>query len=331
MTNFALPRRDFLTLAGAALTTAAFSGTLRAEGAAAPLNFGFPNAGWGTIGMIGEAHGLFKKAGANVKILTFDSGKSTRDAMISKRIDIGVIGSTPFVIGAAKGEMEAIAVALYGAKTVSLVGSVKAGIKSVKDIKGRNIGSQLGSFTDFVLRTKILPQYGLTVNDVHIINVRFPDQVAALAAGSIDVFAGPEPFVSEAEVEKLGRVLLDFSKFDVGPVILAANKTVVDSKRDAVIAFLRGWLASVKTFHDDPQGSAAIVLKHFKQQGFSVNKDVISLMLSKFDVRPTITPVVETYLAKQSKLLLKRKKIAALPDWSKLLNHDLLAAASAKA
>lgn len=331
MWNTTLPRRDFLTLAGAALTTTAFPGTLRAQGAAAPLNFGFPNAGWGAIGMIGEAHGLFKKAGANVKIFTFDSGKSVRDAMISKRIDIGVIGSTPFIIGAAKGDMEALAVALYGAKTLALVGSIKAGIKSVKDIKGRNIGSQLGSFTDFILRNRILPHYGLTVNDVHIINVRFMNQVSALAAGSIDAFAGPEPFVSEAQVEKIGRVLLDYSKFDLGPVILAANKPVVDNKRDAVVAFLRGWVASVKTFHDDPQGSTAIVLKHFKKQGYSVNRDVISLMLSKFDVRPTITPAIETYLTMQSKVLLKRKKIAALPDWHKLLNHSLLAAASAKA
>ena len=33
--------------------------------------------------MIAEAQDLFKKAGANVKIFKFDSGKTTRDAMIS--------------------------------------------------------------------------------------------------------------------------------------------------------------------------------------------------------------------------------------------------------
>ena len=331
MTNITLLRRDFMALAGAAFTATAFPSVLRAQGAAAALNFGFPNASWGTIGMIGEAHDLFKKAGANIKVLAFDSGKTTRDAMISRRIDIGVIGSTPFVIGAAKGEMEAIAVALYGAKTLSLVGSVKAGIKSVHELKGRRIASQLGSVTDFVLKSKILPKYGLKAEDVQIVNVRFQNQVSALAAGSVDAFAGAEPFVSVAEVEKLGQVLVDYSDFDLGPVILAANKSVVDEKREAVVAFLRGWLASVKAFHDDPQGSAAIVLKHFKSQGFAVNQEVVKRMLSKFDVRPAITPAVETYLATQSKALMRNKKIAALPDWSKLLNRELLAAAGAKA
>jgi ABC-type nitrate/sulfonate/bicarbonate transport system substrate-binding protein len=331
MSNFTLARRDFLTIVGTMLATSTFSMSLRAEGMAAEIKFGYPNASWGTIGMIGEANDLFKKAGANIKTFTFDSGKSTRDAMISERVEIGVIGATPFVIGAAKGQMEAIALALYGAKTLAVVGGVKAGIKSVKDLKGRRIGSQFGSSTDFVLRNKILPKYGLKQDDVKIINTRLKDQPSALAAGSIDAFAGAEPFVSVAEVEKLGRVLVDYSDFDLAPVILAANKSAVAHKRDAVVAFLRGWLASVKAFHDAPDQAAKIVFKHFKDQGFSVNEVVVKRMLSKFDVRPALTPAVQTYLEAQSKALLRQKKIAALPDWNKLLNRELLATAGAKA
>jgi ABC-type nitrate/sulfonate/bicarbonate transport system substrate-binding protein len=331
MSNFTVPRRDFLMIAGAALAGSAFPNHLHAENATAELKFGYPNASWGTIGMVGEAKDLFKMAGANVKTFAFDSGKSTRDAMISGRIEIGVIGATPFVIGAAKGQMEAIAIALYGAKTLAVVGSVKEGINSVKHLKGRRIGSQLGSVTDFVLKNKILPKYGLKQDDVQIINARFKDQPAALAAGSIDAFAGAEPFVSVAEVEKLGQVLVDYSEFDLGPVILAANKSAVAGKRDAVVAFLRGWLASVKAFHHDPDQAVKIVFKHFKDQGFSVNEQVVKRMLSKFDVRPALTRAVQTYLSKQSELLLKQKKIAALPDWNKLLNRELLEAASAKA
>ena len=134
----------------------------RAQGAMAPLNFGFQETSWGTIGMIVESEDLFKKAGANVNILKFDSGKTTRDAMIAGRVDVGVIGATPFIIGAAKGQLEAIAVALYGAKTQSVVASAKSGVKSVKDLKGKKVGSQLGSATDFVFQNKILPKFGLS-------------------------------------------------------------------------------------------------------------------------------------------------------------------------
>ncbi len=205
MTKFTLPRRDFLAIAGATIATSAFP-MVEAFGAE-PLNFGFQDTSWGTIGMICEAEGLFKKAGANIKIFHFDSGKTTRDAMISGRVDMGVIGATPFIIGAAKGQMEAIGLALYGSKTLSVVAGLKKGINSIKDLKGHRVGSQLGSATDYVFQSKILPKAGLTKNDVQIVNVRFQNHVSALAAGSIDAFAGVEPFPSIAEVDKLGKVL----------------------------------------------------------------------------------------------------------------------------
>ena len=329
MTKITLPRRDFLAIAGAAMAASALPKGVSAQGAA-PLNFGFQNTSWGTIGMIAESEDLFKKAGADVKIFTFDSGKTTRDAMIAGRIDIGVIGATPFVIGAAKGELEAIAIALYGAKTLSIVGGLKSGVNSVKDLKGRKVGSQLGSATDFVFQNKILPKFGLSKSDVQVINVTFQNHLSALSAGSIDAFAGVEPFPSVAEVEKLGKVLVDYSDFDLQPIILAANKSVIDGRRDAVVAFLRGWLAGVKIFHDKPDQVTQIVLKHFKDQGFSVDDKVIKLMLSKIDVNPTYVPALKAYLDEESNTLVQQKKIAAVPDWNKLLNRDLLAAAGAK-
>jgi ABC-type nitrate/sulfonate/bicarbonate transport system substrate-binding protein len=329
MTKITLPRRDFLAIAGAAMAASALPKGVSAQGTA-PLNFGFQNTSWGTIGMIAESENLFKKAGADVKIFTFDSGKTTRDAMIAGRIDIGVIGATPFVIGAAKGELEAIAIALYGAKTLSIVGGLKSGVNSVKDLKGRKVGSQLGSATDFVFQNKILPKFGLSKSDVQVINVTFQNHLSALSAGSIDAFAGVEPFPSVAEVEKLGKVLVDYSDFDLQPIILAANKSVIDGRRDAVVAFLRGWLAGVKIFHDKPDQVTQIVLKHFKDQGFSVDDKVIKLMLSKIDVNPTYVPALKAYLDEESNTLVQQKKIAAVPDWNKLLNRDLLAAAGAK-
>ena len=211
----------------------------------------------------------------------FNSGKTTRDAMISGRIDIGVIGATPFIIGAAKGDMEAIGLALYGAKTLAVVAGLKSGMKSVKDLKGKKVGSQLGSATDFVFQNKILPKAGLKKDDVQIINVRFQNHVSALAAGSIDAFAGVEPFPSVAEVEKLGKVLTDYSDYDLQPIMLAANKSAIKKNRDDVVAFMRGWLAAVKIYEDNRDQATAIVLKYFKEQGFAVNEKIIKLMLSR--------------------------------------------------
>src|SRR5262245_2367512 len=220
---------------------------------------------------------------------------------------------------------------MYGAKTLSVVGGLKSGVNSVNELKGRKVGSQLGSATDSVFQNKILPKFGLSSKDVQIINVTFQNHLSALAAGSIDAFAGVEPFPSVAEVEKIGKVLVDYSDFDLQPIILAANKSVIDGKRDAVITFLRGWLAGVKVFNDDRAEATAIVLKHFKDQGFAVNDKIIALMLSKIDMNPNYVPELNTYLDGEAKELIAQKKLSAAPDWNKLLNRDLLAVAASKA
>jgi NitT/TauT family transport system substrate-binding protein len=330
MTKLILPRRDFLTIAGGALAAAVLPG-MRAHAEMAPINFGYQTTSWGSLGMIAESQGLFKKAGANVKIFHFSSGKDARNAMISGRVDAGVIGATPFIIGAAKGDMEAIALALYGAKTLAVVAGVKSGIKTLADLKGKKVGSQLGSATDFVFQNKIMPKAGLKKEDVQIVNVRFQNHVAALTAGSIDAFAGVEPFPSVAEVNGLGKVLTDYSSYDLQPIILAANTKTIKENHDNLVAFTRGWLASVKLYQDHRDEATQIVLKFFKDKGFEVNEKIIKLMLSKIDVNPDFGPQLKSYLESQSKVLLSQKKIAAVPDCGKLLNGSILTAARAKA
>ncbi len=191
-------------------------------------------------------------------------------------------------------------------------------------------GSQLGSATDAVFQDKILPMAGLTKQDIQIINIRFQNHVSALASGSIDAFAGVEPFPSVAEIDKLGKVLTDYSGYDLQPVILAANKEVVDKNRDGVVAFMRAWLAAVKIYQCNCDRPTTIVLKHFKDQGFPVSADVIKLMLSKIDVSPDLGPQLKEYLTEEAKTLMHQNKISAIPDWDQRLNASILAAARAK-
>lgn len=329
MSKILTRRREFLSLVGA-FAAAALPKSVVAQ-ASAPLNFGYQNTSWGTLGMIAEAENMFAKAGATVKVFRFDGGKTTRDAMIAGRVDIGVLGSTPFIVGAAKGDVIGIAMAMYAARTNSIVASAKSGIRSIPGLKGRKVASQLGSATDHVFQDKILPKFGLSKSDVQVINIPHQNHVAAMVSGSVDAFAGVEPFPSIAEVEKLGVVVLDYSGFDLLPVIVAANRSAVDAKRDSVIAFLRGWLAAVQLFKTDQPKAVRIVANHFKGQGFTISDQVVTLMLSKLDVNPEFSPALKDQFDAEAKVLVAEKKIDGVPDWNKLINNDLLRQAAVKA
>ncbi len=328
MTKHLVARRDILTLFGTMAAGVLMPGAARAQGAA-PLSFGYQTTSWGTIGMVVEAKGLFKQAGGNVDIHKFDSGKTTRDAMISGRINVGVLGSTPFVVGAAKGDMVAIGMSMYAGKTDAIVAGKDKGIKSIADLKGRAVASKIGSATDHVFRDKILPHYGLTAADIRIVDIPHQNHIAALAAGSVDAFAGVEPFPSIAEVDGIGVSLLDYSAFDILPVILVTNRPVIDKKRAALVALLRGWLAGVKLFKADPGEAEKIVSATFAAQGFKVSDAVIKRMLSKLDVTPTFKPGLRGYLDEEAKTLVQQHAIAAPPDWGKALNTELMQEAMA--
>ena len=93
---------------------------------------------------------------------------------------------------------------------------------------------------------------------------------------------------------------------------------------------MRGWLAAVKVYQDKRDLTTSIVLKHFKDQGFSVDDKVIKLMLSKIDVNPEFGPQLKSYLTEEAQTLLNQKKIDAIPDWNTRLNSSILSAAHAK-
>jgi aliphatic sulfonates family ABC transporter substrate-binding protein len=320
-----ITRRAFLASTGGAALALALPRAARAD--SPPLNFGFQNTSWGSVAMVAEAEKTFEKAGAKVKPFRFDGGKSTRDAMIAGRVDIGVLGAAPFVVGAAKGDIVAIAVAMYAGRTNAVVAAKDSGIRSVADLKGRRVASQLGSSTDYVFQNKILPKFGLAKGDVQIANIPHQNEIAAMVGKSVDAFAGVEPFPSVAEIEGLGTVLVDYGEFDLQPVFVAINRPVLESRRGDVVAFLRGWLAAVRIVNENPKRAVEIVWNEFKAQGYDVKEAAFTRMLAKLDVKPEFTPALRDYLNEQGRVLLGQKQIPAVPDWNRALDESVLAEA----
>jgi ABC-type nitrate/sulfonate/bicarbonate transport system substrate-binding protein len=311
--------------AGLALSPG-FLGAAERDG---PLSMGYQTNLVGLVGLVADEERLYDKLHARVDVHRFASGQAVRDAMVSKHIDIGAVGSTPFIIGVTKAEMVAVGVVAYTGKMCMVVARKGSGIKSVADLKGRRIASQVGSQTDHAFQAKIAPKFGLSKSDYQVVNVAFENHVAALSGGSVDAFAGVDPFTAVAEYEGLGVVLVDYEKYDLLPSMLAVNSTVLRQRPDDVVAFLKGWLAGVKIVREDPARATAIAVKLFRSQGYSVPDAVIARAVSRVDVEPTFRPGLKEYLAEQSQQLYQQKKISSIPDWSKALVSGPLQRAAA--
>jgi sulfonate transport system substrate-binding protein len=309
-------------LGGAALAAAVPGGLVRAQGA--PLRFGIQTTIWGAVAIIAEAEKTFQKAGGNVEVVKFGSGAQARDAMIAGKIDVVSIGAPPFLLGVAKSNLVGIGTSCYAGGTLSLVASKKSGAKSVKDLKGKKIASQLGSATDNGFQNEIMPAFGLQKGDYEVINTKFAEHVSALASGAVDAFAGVEPFPSVAEVEGIGTILTDYSKYDMVPVMLATNHEVLAKREGELVTFMRGWIMAADIYRKDPARAVKIVGDFFRGRGQKMNDDVFKLAMTRMDVTTSYRPELKKYMTELAELLLKQKRLNEMPNIDRALDQRIL-------
>jgi sulfonate transport system substrate-binding protein len=318
-----ISRRNMLRLLGGSAIAAAMPGQLaRAQGG--PLRFGIQTTIWGAVAIIAEAEKTFAKAGGNVEVVKFGSGAQARDAMIAGHIDVVSIGAPPFLLGVAKSNLVAIGISCYAGGTLSLVASKKSGIKSVKDLRGKKIASQLGSATDNGFQNKIMPAYGMKKGDYQVVNTKFAEHVSALASGAVDAFAGVEPFPSVAEVEGIGTILTDYSKYDIVPVILATNHDVLAKREADLVTFMRGWVMAADIYRKNPKKAVTIVGDFFRGRGQKMNDDVFRLAMRRMDVTTSYRPELRKYMTELGELLVKQKRLDAVPNIDRALDQRVL-------
>jgi ABC-type nitrate/sulfonate/bicarbonate transport system substrate-binding protein len=296
--------------------------TTASQAALAPIRLGYQFHLWGAPAVVAVRKGYFRDEGLEVTDRKFASGKDTRDAMIAGSVDIGTVGITPFIVGATRGSMVAIATVCYAGKTGLVM--AKPGIKTVADLKGKRIASQVGSTLDSVFKNAIAPAAGLKKGDYTILNARFADHVQALASGSVDAFLGLEPFCSIAEAQGIAVVVTDYYKYDLIPNMLAVNTSYLDAHPDTCLAFLRGWMKAVKLFKDDPAAANEIMLSVYSGRNYNISPKIISNALSRLIVNPEFIPELPGYIVNQAKALVKSGRLDKVPDPNKILRRDLL-------
>lgn len=289
-----------------------------------PLNLGYQVTTWGAVGMVGDALKTFEKNGVPVTVHMFSSGVAVRDALVAERIDIGVSSVSSFLVGVDKGELTGIAAVAYAGASNSIMVAAKSDINSVEDLKGKKIATQFGTGSDYTFRSKVLTASKVDPSTLQLVNVKYADHVAALASGSVDAFVGTEPFPAVAEKQGIARTLLTFEKYDIVPVMLAIRRPVLASRRDDVVAFMKGWLEAAAVFQDNPDQATDIVWEVFRDQGSELDKEVLRVALDRLGVNPNLIPELDPYLQIQAETLVSEGKMSAIPDWNIAIDRSIL-------
>jgi ABC-type nitrate/sulfonate/bicarbonate transport system substrate-binding protein len=201
---------------------------------------------------IAEREGFFAREQLTVQLVPLEGGT---DQMV-KRLDAGDVEisstATPYFIQAvAEGRSHAVAVAAENANPIySLI--AKPEIKSFADLKGRTIGLSLDIDTISISTRKLLALRGLKESDYHVKNlVGTPVRLECLKRGECDAvpLGQPEDFTAiDQGFRRLGLSTDAVKHFEFK--LLIVRPDWAKQNRAALVAFLRGFAASLKYFRD---------------------------------------------------------------------------------
>ncbi|MEH7307984.1 ABC transporter substrate-binding protein [Neobacillus drentensis] len=150
----------------------------------------------------------------------FPNGPPLNEAIAAGELDMGILGDTPAIVGRSNGLKTRLINQAAINSNVWLI-TPKNGVKSIEDLKGKTVATQLGSYMYRYL-TGVLKEKGLD-KDVKIVSMLSSDAEAALDRKDIAAYAFPTN--SGPLIKSKGYPVIDEAKDH--PELLGSTVTVI--------------------------------------------------------------------------------------------------------
>ena len=207
---------------------------------AAPLTIGYSDwPGW-VAWQVAIDKGWFKEAGVDVTFQWFDYSASM-DAFAAGKIDANLMtnGDT-LVTGAGGGKGIMIMLTDYSSGNDIIVG--KPGVKSIKDLKGKKVGIEVG-VVEHLLLVHAMKDAGMSEKDLTLVNAKTNETPQVLSSGQVDAIGAWQPIAGQAMKGLPGSKPLYTSAKAPGLIydVLAASPTSLAAHKDDYIKIIKVW------------------------------------------------------------------------------------------
>lgn len=201
--------------------------------------------------------GYFARQGIEVELIPTPGGAASFVVLASGRAEvvIGGLGAALFnaaargldfkVVGPAHMERPPVATPLVVSKRAFDAGQVR----SVADLRGKKVSvNVLGSATEFWMQAA-LHKGGLTMDDVELVAVNFPEVPAALVNGAIAAGLLGEPLATLAE--QRGQIVRLSDDFINGVQVTAVyySGEFMRTRPDLAVGFMVAWLRASRDLY----------------------------------------------------------------------------------
>ena len=251
--------------------------------------------------------------------------------MVARQVDMGTYAGPSLILGHDKGGLVAIAQIEHVGKTASVMVRKDLNFTKVEQLKGLKIANQTGSSVGNIFVDQIAPAAGLKKGDYQEVRMDVNNMITALSAKTVDVMVNVEPYNAIAEADGLAVKIMNYWDVDKMPVFMAATPDFVAKNPDVIVAYLKAWLEVARDFKDNPNKVADAIYSFYTSKGYALSQETFRKAMSFVDVDPGFPGDLKPYMQQQAEILLREKKIAAIPDWSKALRPDFMEKAKAGA
>lgn len=276
-------------------------------------------AHYGAVSYIKE---LAPKCGIKVDEKIFAKGLDVMQAVIAGELDVAAVSSEAAIT--ARGQNTPVFIVAGFAKGgARLVVRPDAGIKTLKDLKGKKVGVTRGGIHEVLLMAELAKQ-GLSYataagKDVQILYLGFPELNQALLGKDLDAIMQSEPQSSQAINKGFGVELLKPYDTPIGEPVrtLAMTEKFYKEQRPLAEKFMRCFVESTKGFIDNP----ALAEKYVTQTIFKGQitkddfQDAISNSPYTYDISVEHIQITTDVMAKYGVGKMSKPPIAK--DWVK--------------
>jgi NitT/TauT family transport system substrate-binding protein len=139
-------------------------------------------------------------------------------------------------------------------------------ITSPAELEGQEVAVSEGSTSQWLL-AYVLDQEGMSLDDVQQVDLTSADAGAAFAAGRVPVAVTWEPWLSRAEENPDGQVLVSTEKYpEIITDQVAFSPDFVKENPDSVRAFIEGYAMAVDFLRTNEEEALADVTEYLGQE-----------------------------------------------------------------
>ena len=227
------------------------------EPASTALKIGYSDwPGWIAF-EIGIQKGWFKEAGVDVKFEWFEYAPSMEAFAAGKLDAVMMTMGDALVTGAPGARSTCILVTDYSNGNDMIV--AKPGIASVKALKGKKIGLELG-LVEHLLLVKGLEKNGLKEKDVTLVGIPTHQTAQSLASGGVDAIGAWQPNAGQA-LKSLAGAKAIFTSADTPGLIydlVCVNPKSLAAQRADWVKVIKVWNRIVKYVIDPANKEEAV-------------------------------------------------------------------------